>query len=231
MDPIGVVAGSAFLTGGAPVETEERRVDTARGAVTVHVGHGFVFLRRHGHGAYLPPHAVPHHAHVLALEQLGVRRAVGLCSVGGLHATLLPGTAVVPEDYMSMHPPPTFVTGSDRLHIVPTLDASLRGALLAAAATTEGPIRDGGVYAETRGPRFETRAEIRLLADYADVVGMTAATEATLMQERGIAYALLGLVDNAAHGVGTEPLTFQAYEDRLERNRTRAIAILEALVS
>jgi 5'-methylthioadenosine phosphorylase len=229
MDPIGVVAGSAFLTGGIPADTQVRVVATVHGEVTVHVGRGYVFLRRHGHEGYRPPHAIAHHAHVRALEQLGVRRAVGLCSVGALHATLAAGTAIVPEDYMSLHPPATFAASDERLHIVPALDATLRGTLLAAAAATAGPVHDGGVYAETRGPRFETRAEVRLLADYADVVGMTAATEATLMQERGIAYAMLGLVDNPAHGVGVEALTFEAYEAQLARNQARARAILQAL--
>jgi 5'-methylthioadenosine phosphorylase len=114
---------------------------------------------------------------------------------------------------------------------VPVLDPALRSVLLEAARATDGPVRDGGVYAETRGPRFETRAEIRLLADYADVVGMTAASEATLFQERGIAYALLGIVDNAAHGVGPEPLTVEAYEAQLALNTIRALAILEALTA
>lgn len=231
MDPIGVVAGSAFLTGDAPAGTEERLVSTSRGDVMVHAGAGFVFLRRHGHDRYRPPHAVPHHAHVLALESLGASRAVGLCSVGSLDPALRPGAVIVPEDYMSMHPPATFAEDDERLHIVPALDPSLRRTLLDAAAATDGPVRDGGVYAESRGPRFETRAEVRLLADYADVVGMTAASEATLMQERGIAYALLGLVDNLAHGVGEEPLTFEAYQAQLERNQGRARAILELLVS
>ena len=78
------------------------------------------------------------------------------------------------------------------------------------------------MYAETRGPRFETRAEIRLLAEYADVVGMTAASEATLFQERGIAYAMLGVVDNLANGIGAEPLTVEAYERSSPTNQARA---------
>ena len=143
---------------------------------------------------------------------------------------------VVPDDYMSLQPPPTFATG-ERLHIVPALDADLRSRVLDLARRVvdggSGPgwsrVRDGGVYAETRGPRFETRAEIRLLADYADVVGMTAASEATLLQERGIASAILGIVDNFAHGIGAEPLTLEAFDAQLEQNTGRARALLAAL--
>jgi 5'-methylthioadenosine phosphorylase len=230
MEKLGIIVGSAFLGGRAPEATKETVVPTDRGDVAVHIGDGFVFLSRHGHGHYHPPHRIPHHAHALALERLGVESAVGLSSVGSLRAGLMLGTAVVPDDYLSFHPPPTFAE-EDRLHIVPTLDAGLRERLLALARATEGPVHDGGAYAETRGPRFETRAEVRLLADYAHVIGMTAASEATLLQERGISYAVLGLVDNMAHGIGPEPLTVAAYEAQLERNRARAHAILEALVN
>jgi 5'-methylthioadenosine phosphorylase len=229
MDRLGIIAGSAFLEGPPPDDTEEVVVPTDRGDVTAHVGEAFVFLRRHGHGRYHPPHRVPHHAHALAMKRLGVGRAAGLLSVGSLRAGLDPGTAVVPDDYLSFSAPPTFAQ-NERIHIVPVLDARLRDLLVAAARSTPGPVQDGGVYAETRGPRFETRAEIRLLADYADVIGMTGASEATLFQEQGIAYAMLGLVDNMGHGLGPGPLTMQTYEEQLARNQARAHAILDAVI-
>lgn len=229
MARLGIVGGSAFLGQGAPPGTEERRVDTDRGVVRAHVGEDVVFLRRHGEEAYRPPHRIPHHAHALALESLGVERAAGLCSVGALHSGTELGTAVVPDDYLTLRAPPTFA-GDERLHVVPELDDGLRRLLLAVARETDGPVRSGGVYAETAGPRFETRAEVRLLADYADVVGMTAASEATLLQERGVDYAVLGIVDNYAHGVGDGELTVEDFERRQEENRERARAALEALV-
>lgn len=229
MPPLGIIGGSAFLEERPPAGTEERRVETDRGRVRAHVGDGFVFLRRHGEDAYRPPHRVPHHAHALALESLGVERVVGLCSVGALHPETELGAAVVPDDYLSLRAPPTFA-GDERLHIVPELDGGLRRLLLGVARELGGPVLDGGVYAETAGPRFETRAEIRMLADYADVVGMTGASEATLLQERGIACALLGIVDNHAHGVGDAELTLEAFERQKERNRERARAALGALV-
>lgn len=229
MARLGIIGGSAFLEGEPPAGTEERRAETDRGEVRLHVSDDIAFLRRHGEETYRPPHRVPHHAHALALEQLGVDRAVGLCSVGALHREIALGTVVVPDDYLSLRAPPTFA-GDERLHVVPELDADLRRLLLAVAEEAGGPVLDGGVYAETAGPRFETRAEVRLLADYADVVGMTAASEATLLQERGIPCALLGVVDNHAHGIGGDDLTLEAFEEQKESNRERARAALEALI-
>ncbi len=229
MARLAIIGGSAFLDQTPPAGTEERRVETDRGEVRLHVGDELAFLRRHGEETYRPPHRVPHHAHALVLEQLGVDRAVGLCSVGALHREVELGTVVVPDDYLSLRAPPTFA-GNERLHVVPELDADLRRLLLAVAEQVGGPVLDGGVYAETAGPRFETRAEVRLLADYADVVGMTAASEATLLQERGIPYALLGVVDNHAHGIGAGELSLEAFEREKERNRERARTALAALV-
>lgn len=229
MARLGIIGGSAFLEGDAPAGTEARIIETERGEVRVDVGDSFVFLRRHGHDRYRPPHRIPHHAHALALESLGVRQVVGLCSVGALRPEIRPGTVVVPDDYLSFHPPPTFA-GDERLHIIPELDAGLRRLLLEAAAAVDAPTQDGGVYAETRGPRFETRAEIRLLADYAHVVGMTAASEGTLLQERGMAYAALGIVDNFAHGIDVRPLTLEAFDRQLALNGDRARGILQGLL-
>ncbi len=244
MEPLGIIGGSAFARSGVLDNAELREVRTERGPVTVQEGDGFVFLRRHGHETYRPAHRIPHHAHALAFEELGVEEVVALCSVGSLQPRLRPGTVVVPEDYLSWRTPPTFA-GDERLHIVPGLDADLRGRVLDLArrvadghdawprTALDSPSRrdvcNGGVYAETSGPRFETRAEVRLLADYADVVGMTGASEATLLQERGIASAILAIVDNHAHGIGAEPLTLEAFDAQLEKNADRARALLAAL--
>lgn len=226
---LGIIGGSAFTEGAAPEGTTIRTVATGHGEITLHEGDGFVFIRRHGE-TYRPPHRVAHAAHARALADAGADAVVGLCSVGGLRAELGPGTVVVPEDYLSLVAPPTLQEGAEPLHIVPALDPDLRALLVAAAGDTRGPVVDGGVYAETRGPRFETRAEVRLLADYADVVGMTAAAEATILQEAGRRYAVLGIVDNYAHGIGTKPLTEARFRSQLEANAGRVQGILNAII-
>jgi 5'-methylthioadenosine phosphorylase len=208
--------------------------------VTVHRGADFVFVRRHGEGLYHPPHRIPHHAHVLALEALGVGQVVAFASSGSLHEDVLPGDLIVPEDYLSCHDPPTFAA-DDYLHVVPTLDAGCRNLLLQAAertlaanalrAPSAATLWRGGVYAETRGPRFETRAEVRMLAPHARVVGMTAASEATLFQERGIGYAMICTVDNWANGIGGAPLTVALFESRLARNSELVRRIMSDLLA
>ena len=226
---IGIIGGTGVLEGPLLADAVETTVETARGEVVLHVGDGFAFLLRHGQGVYRPPHRIPHHAHVLAFESIGIEAVAGLNSVGSLDRALGPGTIVVSDDYLSVHPPPTFAE-DERLHIVPTIDADLRALLVRAAAATEGPVKDGGVYVETRGPRFETPAEIRMLMRYGDVIGMTAASEATLFVERGLRYAMLGIVDNLANGLGVEPLTFDAFERQVKENAGRARAVLDRVI-
>ena len=65
-----------------------------------------------------------------------------------------------------------------------------------------------GTYFQTVGPRFETKAEIRLYKDYFEVVGMTGASEATLSQELGIPFCMVGIIDNMCHGLGA-PLSIE----------------------
>ena len=65
-----------------------------------------------------------------------------------------------------------------------------------------------GTYLQTFGPRFETKAEIRMYKEFFEYVGMTGANEATLAQEQGMGFCMVGLIDNMCHGLG-EPLTVE----------------------
>jgi purine nucleoside phosphorylase len=55
--------------------------------------------------------------------------------------------------------------------------------------------------------------EITFIKDYAGVVGMNMASEATLATELELRYANISTVDNYAHGIVAEGL---AYEDIVE---------------
>jgi 5'-methylthioadenosine phosphorylase len=82
-------------------------------------------------------------------------------------------------------------------------------------------LADGGVYWQAVGPRFETPAEIRLIAAHADVVGMTVAAESVVARELGLRYSVICMVDNLANGVGERELTLEELDAGRASNRER----------
>ena len=86
-------------------------------------------------------------------------------------------------------------------------------------AATATPFVDGGTYAMVRGPRFETPAEIRLLASFADLVGMTWPAECILAGEAGLSYAVVCKVDNLANGVQGHTASVEEYREQVRGRR------------
>jgi 5'-methylthioadenosine phosphorylase len=95
------------------------------------------------------------------------------------------------------------------VHITPTLDDTVRRKWIEAARDIGVTVVDGGVYWQTKGPRLETKAEIAMMTGFADVVGMTMASEAVIARELDLPYASLCSVDNFAHGIGKKALTMK----------------------
>ena len=185
------------------------------------------FLARHGRGHAVPPHRINHRANLWALKELGVRRILATSSVGSLKRDIPPGSLAVPDDFLCLWALPTF--HDDKVvHVTPALDDGMRKAIIAVSRRKGARVRGKAVYAQTLGPRLETKAEIRLLRDYADVVGMTMASEATLAAEIGIAYACLCTVDNYAHGITVKSLT---YTDIVSAQRKNAKSVARLMPS
>jgi 5'-methylthioinosine phosphorylase len=191
--------------------------------------HGAVVLQRHGPAsAYRLPHLIDHAANLRSLEATGCDRVLAICSVGSLDAGLGVGSFVCPHDFIALQ---LTVTSFDdaRGHTMPGFDLDWRGEALAAWETSGAePLRDGGVYWQTNGPRFETPAEIGLIAAHADLVGMTMASECVVAGELGLPYAAICVVDNLANGIAPRPLSPEELERDREVNATRLRDALEA---
>jgi 5'-methylthioadenosine phosphorylase len=188
-------------------------------------------VRRHGaSGPYVPPHRIDHEANLRPLLDGGCERVLAVCSVGSLKQEIAVGSLVCPHDFIALQ---LGLTSFDdaRGHIAPGFDAEWRERVLSASHAGGGPVlSDGGVYWQTTGPRFETPAEIRLLAAHADLVGMTMASECILAGELGLAYAAVCVVDNFANGVGSGPLSVERLEADRVANAARLGEALEALL-
>jgi len=143
-------------------------------------------------------------------QEAGVQWALVDGSVGGIQQPGAPGTplppwsVIVTDDFIQYWIPPTAgrLVARDRAfsRLGEPFCAGLRRHLFAAASRQERfNVFDGGVYACTPPGRFETPAEIRMLAGWgASVVGQTLGHEAPLMRQLGIHFGSLNIVSNYA---------------------------------
>jgi 5'-methylthioadenosine phosphorylase len=187
-------------------------------------------IERHGLGEYVLPHRIDHVANMRRAVDAGCDRVLGICSVGGAQPQFGPGTFACPDDFISLGPSPTALEGR-AAHTVPGIDDAWRGRVLEQwAEAAEPPLVDGATYWQSIGPRLETAAEVRLIAQYADLVGMTMASEWTAAKELGLAYAAICVVVNYANGVGEESLTMPEVEAGQAETRERLRTALDAVL-
>jgi 5'-methylthioadenosine phosphorylase len=196
--------------------------------------HGAAIVQRHrgGDGLFLLPHAIDHEANLRPLAEQGCDRVLAIGSVGSLDPDLGVGSLICPDDFIALNLGGS-VFDDERAHSTPGFDQRWREEVIAAWSEGGQAPRDGGVYWQVAGPRFETPAEIRLIAAHADVVGMTIASECIVAGELGLAYAALCVVDNLANGLGEKTVSVAEMEaDRVinaERLREGLAAVLPRL--
>jgi 5'-methylthioadenosine phosphorylase len=230
MAPIGIISGTV-LHGRTSSRVRKEHVVNVFGRVTVWVSRQIAHISRHDRdpGEYVLPHLINHQANLTALKALGIRDVVAVNSTGSLKRDLPPGSIVVPDDFILLADTPT-VFSNRPVHITPDLSEEVRRRLIEAAAACGIPVVERGVYWQTEGPRLETRAEIRMMAAHADIVGMTMAAEAIIAKELGLAYAALCSVDNYCNGVVETPLTMETILEGAKRNRETMLTIVGTFI-
>jgi 5'-methylthioadenosine phosphorylase len=226
---LGITGGTSLLDAGFITELKATVVKSRYGTVHVLKNTRVVFLPRHGKDHRTPPHMINHKANMQAMSDLGVEEVVGINSAGSLNAKLRPCSIIIPEDFICFGKIETIYDTEIR-HVTPGIDEGLRKRIIAAAEKAKVDAIEGGVYAQTAGPRLETRAEVRFLADYADVVGMTLASEATLACELNLRFASICTVDNYANGIAGKKLNFTDIMRDAKKNQERLKKILFALL-
>lgn len=216
----------AFISGTSIVNStlfsswEVRAVDTPFGRVTYKARGDHALINRHGYAFPLPPHSINYRANIRALADLGFRDIVSLNSVGSLKPEITPGSLVSCSDYVCLQQGPATFFDSELKGGAPAIANNLIPMLVARLAP-EFTIPTGKVYVQMRGPRFETKAEIRVVQAWGDVVGMTAAHEADLCSEAGLNYNSLALADNYANGLEGTEIDFARFKDLVKTNQEK----------
>ena len=225
----------AFISGTSIVNStlfsswEFRTVETKYGAVTYKMRGEHALINRHGYALPLPPHAINYRANIQALADLGFQDVVSLNSVGSLKKDLPPGTLVSCSDYVCLQQGPATFFDRELRGGAPGITNNLIPMLIAELAP-EFKIHRDKVYVQLRGPRFETKAEIRIVREWGDVIGMTAAHEADLCTEAGLRYNSLGLIDNFANGLEGTDIDFAKFKDLVKSNQQRVNRLFERML-
>ena len=144
---------------------------------------------------------------------------------GGLNPNWGPGTPVLISDHLNLtaHSPlegATFVDMTDlyspRLReLARSIDADLAE----------------GVYAQFRGPQYETPAEVRMAKTMgADLVGMSTTLEAIAARHVGLEILGISLVTNLAAGISDNPLSHAEVLEAGQAAAGRCSSLLSGIV-
>lgn len=247
---LGLITGSGFYDPPGLTDREIREVLTPYGPVTLTSGRWrgrpVVFLPRHGADHSVAPHAINYRGNVWALAHAGATAIVATAVSGGINPAMGPGTLVLISNYIDFTSgrAVTFfdgvtdpqLPGRDGRSVVHTdmttpYDPELRLLLGRVASEESIPIVDGAVYCATNGPRFETPAEIAMMArSGGDLVGMTGYPEVALAVEAGLPYASIGVVSNWAAGLSETELSLGDIRHVIEGARDRLYRLVSGTI-
>lgn len=227
---VAFISGTSIVNSSLFAAWDVRTVETAYGPVTYKTRGEHALINRHGYGLPLPPHSINYRANIRALADLGYVNVVSLNSVGSLKRDLPPGTLVSCADYVGLQQGPQTFFDTELKGGAPGIANNLIP-LLVEKLGAEFSIRTGKVYVQMRGPRFETKAEIRIVKDWGDVIGMTAAHEADLCSELGLRYNSLAIVDNYANGLEGTEIDFTKFKDLVKDNQAKVNALFSRMLS
>ena len=220
---VGIISGTSIARSGLMDGWELQAALTPYGEVEYKEANGVVVINRHGFSNPLPPHQSNYRGYAHLLKEMGVEATLSLNSVGSLDANLLPGSLVSCSDYVSFAPI-TFIDDAPSA-FAPYIDNQLLASL---EPNLSCQIVKDKIYAQTKGPRFETKAEVRILQKWGcDVVGMTLANECDLLLESGISVTSLCMIDNFAHGIGNEELSYELFHELVAENQKIVDQVLE----
>lgn len=223
---------------------KRERLDTPYGAPSAEFVTGelndktVIFLARHGNPHTIAPHNINYRANIWGLKQLGIQQIIAVAAVGGITEAMKPAHIAIPDQIIDYSYGRKHTFFDNENYPVTHIDFShpynprLRQLLITAAANANIDITPTATYGCTQGPRLETPAEIKRMAqDGCDLVGMTAMPEAALAKELDIEYAAISVVANWAAGITNKEITMADIEHNLHSGMANTSLLLKAFIA
>jgi purine-nucleoside phosphorylase len=165
-------------------------------------------------------------------HRIGIKRIIVTNAAGGINRGLAPGDLMFIKDYINT----TFenpLTGRKMSDAGPRRAAFSHDLLSKAksiATANKIPFKEG-VYCWTKGPMYESAAEIRMMATMgADAVGMSTVPEVIVAANYGIEVLGISCVTNLATGLSAEKLNHAEVTEVANRVKANFTELLSKVV-
>jgi 5'-methylthioadenosine phosphorylase len=200
---LAVIGGTGFALEGLAdeVETPFGRVPVV---LTRMKNQKIIFISRHGID-HIPPHKVNYRAIISAAKRSGATRIISTNTVGSMADQSL-GSIFLPADFVEFTKSRIntfFEEKAVHVDMSQPYCPELCAFLAEASHSLDMQVSEG-VYVCAEGPHLESPAQVRMMSNFGDVVGMTGYPEVVLAKEAQLCYASLCVVTNPACGMAGE---------------------------
>lgn len=166
---------------------------------------------------------------------LGAKSLIVTNAAGGINRLYDPGTLMFIQDYINLTGENPLI-GNESINTIlhkrttPAMDP----ALLAKAKTValkNGIKTKEGIYCWTKGPTYETAAEIRMMATLgADAVGMSTVPEIMAAHQSGMSVLGISCITNMATGISDTKLSHAEVTETANRVKTDFTTLVREII-
>lgn len=238
-----IIGGTGIYESDLLKNSTEQVIKTPYGSVNLSVGnykgHEIAFLTRHGKKHSVTPHKINYRANIWALKSLGVKYTIATAAVGSTNPSMQTSDIVIVDQFLDFTKNRVYTffdgEGDTVVHIDVTEPycPELRQLIITNAQDYQLKVHPTGCYGCFEGPRYETAAEVKMVAMLGgDVVGMTSVPEVVLAREAGICYATICMVTNMGAGISEVNLVHDEVSQIMSENLSTVLDLaLETLAN
>jgi len=239
MMKLGIITGSGFYNLNAKI-IETKNITTEYGDVSVEIteiGNKIVaHIPRHGKKHELISTMINHKANIMALSKLDVKLIIGTTVCGitnkdlGLGKLLLFNDIFFIDNRLPNGEVCTFFTkkgDKKRGHYIFNFPFNQRILDKLKSNDTYSNL----TYGHMNGPRFNSKAEITFIKNYADGISQTCGPEVMFSGELEIPYILLGFGVDYANGIQEKPTPIEVLQKHMEKSKTVFKYAIEKIIT
>lgn len=165
-------------------------------------------------------------------HRLGIKKLIVTNAAGGVNPQFAAGDLMFIRDYLnlSFENPLIGRTGDEVKRIRPAFSPQFLALAESAARARNIPFKEG-VYCWTKGPSYESAAEIRMMGmGGADAVGMSTVPEVMVASSYGMEILGISCITNLATGLSAEKLAHAEVTEVANRVRHHFTELLTSII-